>query len=150
MMKVIRISLMLLALIMRSGQEPSCDLNDDNCGESELKSVMLQAAKELEENPGMTEAVRNHENESKTEVDIDEVVRDHENETKTEVDIDIDEEVTGEYEPCERRRMEGQLYRSLMLTGGYILEAEAGMVRVHCQPRKVQWHCMLRIYEFQQ
>ena len=117
MMKVIRIALMLLALIMRSGQEPSCDLNDDNCGESELKSVMLQAAEEVEENPGMTEVMREHENQTK---------------------IDIDEEVTGEYEPCERRRMEGQLYRSLMLTGGYILEAEAGMVRVHCQPRKVQ------------
>ena len=97
MMKVIRIALMLLALIMRSGQEPSCDLDDDNCGESELKSVMLQAAEELEENkdPGMTEAVKEHENETKTEVNID-------------------EEVTGEYEPCERRRMEGQLYRSLM------------------------------------
>ena len=43
--------------------------------------------------------------------------------------------VTGDYEPCERRVMDGQLYRSLMVNGGYSLEAGAGLVRVHCQPR---------------
>ena len=50
-------------------------------------------------------------------------------------DMDMEERVTGDYEPCERREMGGQLYRSLMVNGGYSLEPGAGLVRVHCQPR---------------
>ena len=113
---LIRFSLLLIILIVRSGQEPSCDVEDDQCSESESKSVMLQAVEEIAEDK---------------ELDSSKAVV---NASQDDIE-DKKEMVTGEYEPCERREMEGQLYRSLMVNGGYTLEAEAGLVRVHCQPR---------------
>ena len=111
MRELIRLSLLLIIFILRSRQEPSCDNEDKQCSELEPKSAMLQAAEE-----GIKE--------DKAHV------------SRTEAEIEATEEmVTGEYEPCERREMEGQLYRSLMVSGGYSLEAGAGLVRVHCQPR---------------
>ena len=101
-------------------QEPSCDHEDRQCSESETKSVMLQAAEEgIKEDkaPDTTQSLVNVSH------------------TEAEIEAAEDKMVTGEYEPCERREMEGQLYRSLMVSGGYTLESGPGLVRVHCQPR---------------
>ena len=50
---LIRFSLLLITLIVRSGQEPSCDVEDDQCSESETKSVMMQAVEEIAEDKAL-------------------------------------------------------------------------------------------------
>ena len=119
MRELIRFSLLLIIFFVRSRQEPSCDNEDEQCTESEPKSVMLQAAEEGIKEDKAPDTTKSLVNVSNTEAE----------------NKDTEEMVTGEYEPCERREMEGQLYRSLMVSGGYSLEAGAGLVRVHCQPR---------------
>ena len=159
MKMLIRFSLLLIIFNLRSKQEPSCDAENDQCSVSEPKSVMLQAAEEIQGDKALgstetlvTESLEDYQfSGSKPKLvllqDADESKEDKAlgvtglSEavayiSQIEADIeDMEERVTGDYEPCERRKMDGQLYRSLMVNGGYSLEPGAGLVRVHCQPR---------------
>ena len=146
MKMLLRFSLLLIIFNLRSKQEQSCDAGNDQCSVSEPKSVMLQAAEEIQVDKALgstetlvTESLEDYQfigedkalgvtSSSETVANISQIEADIE-------DMDIEERVTGDYEPCERRKMDGQLYRSLMVNGGYSLEPGAGLVRVHCQPR---------------
>ena len=160
MKMLIRFSLLLIIFNLRSRQESGCDAENDQCSVSEPKSIMLQAAEEIQTDKALgstgtldTESLENDhfsgsEPQSVLLQAAEEIKEDKAlggtaspetlaiNVSQIEADIeDTEKMVTGDYEPCERREMDGQLYRSLMVNGGYSLEAGAGLVRVHCQPR---------------